>query len=258
MAEQYYTTQLSTGLALNDEMKLILNVWQPGMSNQDLIKECLQSGVFSNITATRLRNMLSGCFTPRFLHYEKAAENAKYVIDKLPINDVCLILYIYTLRANFILRQFLIQVYWQRYSSGYNFILVEEAKSFINQGLQEGMMKKPWSETTIKRNASYLIGCLVDYGFLEVVNRTERKLTPPSLSNNVIVYLAYELHFSGLGDNAIINHPDWQLFGLEPSDVREELKALSVNRHWIFQAAGSVVQISWAYNNMEEVIDVIS
>ena len=62
----------------------------------------------------------------------------------------------------------------------------------------------------------------------------------------------------GLGDNAVINHPDWQLFGLTNDDVREELKALAVNRYWIIQAAGDVVQISWAYNNMEEVIDVIA
>lgn len=258
MAEQFYTTQLSTGLALNEEMRLILNVWQPGMSNQNLITECLQSGVFSTITATRLRNMISGCFTPRFLHGERNAENAKYAMNKLSTPELCSIFFIYTVRANYILRQFLVQVYWQRYSSGQSFISTEEAKSFVTQGLQDGMMKKPWSETTIKRNSSYLIGCLVDYGFLEVENRVERKITPPRLSDSIVVYLAYELHLLGLGDNAIINHPDWQLFGLEPSDVREELKALAVNRHWIFQAAGSVVQISWAYNSMEEVIDVIS
>ena len=93
---------------------------------------------------------------------------------------------------------------------------------------------------------------------MEVENRTKRRLTPPRLADNVAVYLAYELHFSGLGDNAVINHPDWQLFGLMPEDVRGELKALAVNRHWIIQAAGEVVQISWAYANMEEVIDVIS
>ena len=93
---------------------------------------------------------------------------------------------------------------------------------------------------------------------MEVINRFERRLTPPRISDYIAVYLAYELHFSGLGDNAVINHPDWQLFGLSPEDVREELKALAVNRHWIIQAAGDVVQISWAYKNMEEVIDVIT
>lgn len=258
MEKEYYTTRLSTGLALHEEMKLILSIWKEGMKNQDIIKSCLETGAFSNITSTRLRNMLSGCFTPRFLENEINAINSQLLIKSLSSSELSFIFFIYTVRANYILRDFLKIVYWNRYASGYEFINVDEAKSFIEQGLQEGRMKKSWSESTIKKNSSYLISCLIDYGFLEVENRTERKLTPPRLADNVAVYLAYELHFSGLGDNAVINHPDWQLFGLMPEDVRGELKALAVNRHWIIQAAGEVVQISWAYKNMEEVIDVIS
>ena len=258
MEEEYYTTRLSTGLALNEEMKFILSIWKKGMKNQDIIKSCLDTGAFSNITSTRLRNMLSGCFSPRFLENEKNAINSQLLIKVLSSTELSLVFFIFTVRANYILRDFLQVVYWNRYASGYEYINVDESKSFIEQGLQEGRMKKPWSDSTIKKNSSYLISCLLDYGFLEVENRTERRLTPPRLPNNVIVYLAYELHFSGLGDNAVINHPDWRLFGLMPEDVREELKALAVNRHWIIQAAGEVVQISWAYTNMEEVIDVFS
>lgn len=258
MAEQFYTTQLSTGLALTDEMKQILDIWQPGMNNQDVIEACLATGVFSNITATRLRNMVSGCFTPRFLYQDENAVRGKLVSEKLSRAETNLIFFIYTARANFILRDFLVEVYWQKYASGYESLHLEDAKSFVEQGLSDGKMKKPWSDTTIKRNSSYLVSCLVDYGFMEPQGRSERRITPPRLADNVAIYLAYELHFSGLGDNAVINHPDWQLFGLSPEDVREELKALAVNRHWIIQAAGDVVQISWAYKNMEEVIDVIA
>lgn len=258
MTEQFYTTQLSTGLALTDEMKQILDIWQPGMNNQDVIEACLATGVFSNITATRLRNMVSGCFTPRFLYEDENAVRGKLVSEKLSRADTNLIFFIYTARANLILRDFLVEVYWQKYASGYQSLHLEDAQSFVEQGLSDGKMKKSWSDTTIKRNSSYLVSCLIDYGFMESQGRSERRITPPRLADNVAVYLAYELHFSGLGDNAVINHPDWQLFGLSPEDVREELKALAVNRHWIIQAAGDVVQISWAYKNMEEVIDVIA
>jgi hypothetical protein len=258
MSEQFYTTQLSTGLALTDEIKQILEVWQPGMTNQNVIEACLSVGVFSNITATRLRNMVSGCFTPRFLYNEENATRAKLVAKKFASKDINLVFFIYTARANYILRDFIVDVYWQKYSSGYEFLRLEDAKSFVEQALSEGKMKKPWSDTTIKRNSSYLVSCLVDYGFLATDKRSERRLTPPRISDHIAVYLAYELHFSGLGDNAVINHPDWQLFGLNPDDVREELKALAVNRHWIIQAAGDVVQISWAYKNMEEVINVVA
>jgi hypothetical protein len=258
MAEQFYTTQLSAGLGLREETKGLFELWQPGMNTQQLCDVALESGSFPNVTARRLRNIVAECFFPRYLRNEGVAQQVKRLLPQLSAQEMAQIFYLYTARANFILAEFVKNVYWQKYASGYPAIIVEDSKEFVELGLQDGKMKKSWSETTIKRVSSYILGCLVDYGFLEVENRTERKLTPPRLADNVAVYIAYQLHFSGLGDNAVINHPDWQLFGLMPEDVRGELKVLAVNRHWIIQAAGEVVQISWAYKNMEEVIDVIS
>jgi hypothetical protein len=258
MAEQFYTTQLSAGLGLREETKGLFELWQPGMNTQQLCDVALESGSFPNVTARRLRNIVAECFFPRYLRNEGVTEQVKALLPQLSTQEMTQIFYLYTARSNYILAEFVKNVYWQKYASGYPAIEVEDSKEFVQLGLQDGKMKKPWSDTTIKRVSSYVLGCLVDYGFLEVENRTERRLTPPRLAENVAVYIAYELHFSGLGDNAVINHPDWQLFGLMPEDVRGELKALAVNRHWIFQAAGQVVQISWAYKNMEEVIDVIS
>ena len=70
-------------------------------------------------------------------------------------------------------------------------------------------------------------------------------------------YLAYELHFRGIGDNAILNHDDWKLFGLERDDVLEEMKRLSLKGLVIIQSAGDVVRISWKQRDMEELCDVL-
>lgn len=258
MNDQFYTTQLQAGLGLKEETKGLFELWQPGMNTQQLCDVALESGSFPNVTARRLRNIVAECFFPRYLRNEGVAQQVKELITRLSSSEMSQVFYLYTARANFILAEFVKNVYWQKYASGYQNLHVEDSKEFVELGLQDGKMKKSWSETTIKRVSSYILGCLVDYNFLEVESRSERRITPPRLADNVAVYLAYELHFSGLGDNAVINHPDWQLFGLSPEDVREELKALAVNRHWIIQAAGDVVQISWAYKNMEEVIDVIA
>jgi hypothetical protein len=42
--------------------------------------------------------------------------------------------------------------------------------------------------------------------------------------------LAYDLKFSGLGDNQIVSHPDWSLFGLEQADVKDQLKRMSLQK----------------------------
>ena len=73
-----------------------------------------------------------------------------------------------------------------------------------------------------------------------------------------MLYLAYKLHFDGLGDNAVINHKAWVLFGLDGFDVREEFKRLAKNGWLIVQSAGDVTRIGWQFKSMEEVIDVIT
>ena len=81
---------------------------------------------------------------------------------------------------------------------------------------------------------------------------------PSRLESKDAAYLAYDLHFSSLGDNSVIGHADWALFGLTRTDVRDELKRLSLKGYIIMQAAGDVSRIGWHYKNMEELTDVIA
>lgn len=78
------------------------------------------------------------------------------------------------------------------------------------------------------------------------------------IHESTVLYLAYKLHFDGLGDNAVINDGSWKLFGLEPMDARVELKRLARNGWIIVQTAGDVIHISWNLESMEDVINVIT
>ncbi len=48
--------------------------------------------------------------------------------------------------------------------------------------------------------------------------------------------LAHDLHFRGVGDNALLRSPDWQLFGLEAEDALGELRRLSLRGELIVQS----------------------
>ena len=74
----------------------------------------------------------------------------------------------------------------------------------------------------------------------------------------VVAYLAYELHFSGVSDNALLTHEDWQLFGLAREDVLEEIRRLSLKGLLIVQAAGDVIRVSWKQQDMEALCDVLT
>jgi hypothetical protein len=256
--QPFYTTQLQAGLGLIEETQALLDQWQPTMGAQELFNAALESGEFPNVTARRLRNIVAECFAPRYLNPEPQPAKWLQVLNhQISTRALNQLFFIYTARANLILRDFAIQLYWERYASGYTEISSEDSTEFVQRATYDGKTKKLWSETTIKRLSSYLLSACVDYQLLQPLSRAARQITPIRMDPCAIVILAYDLHLQGIADNNLINHPDWQLFGLQPEDVRDDLKRLSVHKFWIIQTAADVVSISWVYKTMEEVVDVI-
>ena len=253
-----YTTQLQAGLGLVNETKTLLDLWSPGMSAAQLHQVALESGRFPTVTARRLRNVVTECFAPRYLREPKVAQLLQLLLDRLTVAEHNQLLFIYTARANLVLADFVREVYWPRYSAGRNDLDLEDARTFVVNSVREGKTQKPWSEITIKRISSYVMGCCADYGLLTTTGRNKRSIAAYRILPKVAAYLAYDLKFSGLGDNQIVSHSDWALFGLESPDVREQLKRMSLQGLLIFQAASDVVHIGWNYKNMEELIDVIT
>ena len=256
--QRFYTTQLQAGLGLLDETRQLLQVYQPGMTASQLYEAALASGRFPLVTARRLRNIVAECFAPRYLRDPHVANLLKLLVDRFTAAEFNQLLFIYTTRANLVLADFVREVYWARYSAGRNDLELEDARTFVANSVREGKTQKPWSEITIKRISSYLMGCCADYGLLTTSGRNQRSIAAYRILPRVAAYLAYELKFSGLGDNQIVSHADWELFGLERADVRDQLKRLSLQGLLIFQAASDVVHIGWTYKNMEELIDVIA
>ena len=254
-----YTTQLQAGLGLVNETKMLLDLWVPGMSANQLEQVALDSGRFPNVTARRLRNIVVECFAPRYLVAGgKPALHLKQLAPRIATADLKQLLLLFTSRANPILGDFVRQVFWPRYAGGYAQVTNDDARTFVERGIDDGKTIKRWSETTVRRVSAYLTGCCADYGMLERGLLSSRHILPFRISPSAAAYLAYELHFSGLGDNALLSHEDWQLFGLAREDVLGEIKQLSLKGLLIVQAAGDVIRISWKQQDMEALCDVLT
>lgn len=252
-----YTTQLGAGLGLVNETRLLLSLYETNLSANQLYEKALDSGLFPMVSARRLRNIVVECFAPRYIKTD-GAEYLKRLASHMSSAAIKQLFLIYTATANEILKDFVREIYWDRYSGGRDSISTEDAKEFVRHAIREGKTQKPWSDSTIKRVSSYLIGCCADYGLLSAGRGTNRAIQPVRIQESTVLYLAYKLHFDGLGDNAVINHKAWALFGLDGSDVREELKRLAKNGWLMVQSAGDVTRIGWQFKSMEEVIDVIT
>ncbi|MBJ6127397.1 BrxA family protein [Microvirga splendida] len=254
-----YTTQLQAGLGLMPETLKLLAIWEPGMEGQDLLKVALASGDFPTMTARRLRNIIIEAFCPRFLVDGGApARLLKRLSESLPREDFRSLCFLFTCRANPILGDFVRQVYWPRYSAGGSLVSKEDSLQFVSSAVSNGRTTSRWSETTIIRVARYLLGACADFGLLGAMRGGARSITTYRINPNVASILAHDLHFRGLGDNALLRSPDWGLFGLEAEDALGELKRLSLRGELIVQSAGGVTQVSWKYKSLEELTDALT
>lgn len=250
-----YTTQLGAGQSIIEESRILLDLWQPGMTKIDLFNTALQTGRFPNMSARRLRNLIVEGFGPRFLHGdEKNAEFMKKALSALSTHEFEQLLFLSSCRAHPVLHDFVCQVYWDAYGSGRETISNEETRAFMTRAVEAGRTTTSWSYNMIERVAGYVTGSCADFGLLERGQKSVRRIIPYRIEPRVAAIIAYDFHFSGLGDNSLLQHPDWQLFGLNPDDVLNEFKRLALKGWLIVQSAGGVIDISWLYKSIEELL----
>lgn len=256
----FYTTKLQAGLGLVSETKALFDLWQPGMSTKQLFDEALASGIFPNVTARRLRNIVSECFAPRYLSRRSPhpAQHLKRLMTTASNGELAQLMLLFTARANTILADFIREVYWTRYAGGYNEVSTSDARAFVERAVDDGKTVKRWSESTIRRVSAYLTGCCADYGLLQDGRKSSRQILPLRLTSLVCTFVAYDLHFRGVSDNSLIRHEDWGLFGLDYKDVLDELKRLNLKGFVLVQSAGDATRIDWKFKSMEELCDVIA
>jgi hypothetical protein len=257
--EQRHTTYLAAGLGALPETRVLLDLWETGMSAQDLYGAALGSGKFPRLAARRLKNLVLDCFGRRFLvRGGVPALWLKTLAPRLTPREFDQIAFVHTCRANSILASFVTEVYWPRYSGGQNAISNDEAREFVIRINRARLAGTAWADSTVRRVAGYLTGACADFGLLERGVKRSRKILPYHVEPGTAAVVAYDLHLTGLGDNALVGSPDWKLFGITEQEVIAELKRLALRGLMIVQAAGTATRISWKCNNLEELADALA
>ena len=95
MINEKYTTKLGSGQGIIEETFALLNLWSPGMNGSDLYKVALGSGLFPNISARRLKNLIFEGFAPRYLCQDaQPLKNIKALQNGLSNKEINQILYL--------------------------------------------------------------------------------------------------------------------------------------------------------------------
>jgi hypothetical protein len=250
-----YNTDLTAGTGLIQETLLLLSLYSLNMSRSDMTSKAIESNLLVKASNKRIKDIVEVVFYKRFVNEDSQAPIYlnSVLSHNVSLDVITQLFFIYTSRANQILMDFIQDVYWPEVKKGTNELDFTYSRKFISDTIRQSDYISGWSETTQKRAASYLISTLVDFKLLD----KNRKVNPVFLHDVPANYLAHELHFKGLSDNAIINSDDWKLFGYSKFDTIKHLERLSFQGHFILQNSGEIVKIDWICKTMEEFTNAI-
>lgn len=255
-----YTIRISKGAALLPETRLLLGEWKVEEDAAELAERVLDADLLGKATARRVRDIVQRCFAPRYLAPQGCpARHLKRLLEQRKsgdwFRDLCLL---YSARADRLLRDSVGVFLRDAIAEGRLSVNVETAVNFLCEAEQKGMMESPWAAETKKKISRGILKALSEFGFLSGDSQRPREILPFRPDPLAVAYLAFDLHFAGSTDAGIVSHPDWGIWQCNNAVVRELLDELSRRGLWVFQAAGSVVRITWNTPTMEEAVDVLA
>ena len=255
-----YTARAIKATGLVDEVKALLRIWKPGESTADLRRRAREEALLGKATASRSDDVVAHAFNQRFLSgpVPPAPHLQRLLAQRGAgrwFTDLCLL---YAARADVVLRESITAYAAERKASGRTYADTPSLVAFLDDQEAAGRMERPWSKSVKESVAQHVLRQMTDFGIAGPSRRGVRELLPFEPTGVAVVWLAYELHFLGHTDARAVGHSDWAVLTLAESRVRERMARLARPGLWEFQAAGSVVQVTWACHSMEEAVDVIA
>lgn len=252
-----YSTALCKGQGMVPETLTLLREWSPGMSGNDLYKAVLASGSIPKATAGRVKDIVSRVFAPRYLSGggEPAKCLKRLVEAGYGVDELSQLFLLYSARAYPELRDFITEIYWPRYAVGAGHLYRQDSDVFFRNAYENGKLPNKWTDESRAKIARYLLSALTDFKLLGPPVKDHRSILSFTINEFTTLYLVHELHFGGVGDQGMMTHPDWQLFGLEPYDVLQQLRAVASRGRFVVQHSGQILRIAWGFSTMEEFLN---
>ncbi len=260
MSSPYYTIQLRNLVRSKDFCRQAIQLWEKGDDTMTMYRKALDSGQFSTMTARSLKNVIVDIFAPRFIEPEAEpwAQLIKDHLDTWPLSLIEQMIFLQTARGYLIIREFLEQEYWPRTEAAQVAITSDVAIDFILRGSAQGKTQKPWRPEVAKRHAGSVTGVLNDFGLLSGNGKGVFTIEDYRLDWRLFLLMVCHFKETGLSDNAIINHRDWQIFGLTADDVTNMFSIAELRPYFLVQKAGNAAAITWKLNTLQEAADVIA
>lgn len=251
-----YTSRLQKGGALLNDMRLLVRHWSDEVSYNEQRQKILIENILGKRTRTRATDIFRRVFCQRFLKGDppESWKILRPLEDREASLEIIKPIYFWTTsRSEKLMYDFVTEYLCQRSKSLDLSIRLDEIKLWLKKNLAD--RRRIWSEAVTLRVGRGLLAALRDFGILE--GKLTKKITYPYLPSESFAYIAFVLFTLKNTGERLINHPDWRLFFLSPSEV-ERFFLEAHQKHFLrYDAAGRIYRIEFAAQSFEEMADVI-
>lgn len=252
--EKYSSKIIKAGALLSDT-KILLANWKNDLSVAENLDRFRKENVFGKASRSRIEDILP-LFRQRYLD-ERHTINALLTLVNARLSAETLnpILYYYSVQADPLLHDIVVDVLWPLHQSGRSEIHVNEIQQVLNVWVSEGKTVGIWNDTTTLRVAQGVLSTLRDFGILEGGSR--KRLAPLFLPVEAFSYIAFCLKQNQPSGDKLIDDPEWRLLFLPRSAIERFLMEAHQKRLLEYHAAGSVIRIAFPAETIEEYANVI-
>lgn len=245
-----YTTNIQKGGALLDDVRLMVEVWDPSASVEENLHTIGEGGGLVKATRTRAADVVLRVLKPRLI------DPGPFVIEALrrvraDPAAFAEIVYFEAMRDDLLLRDFATGPLYNLYSAGRSQVTIEDTVDWLAT-LSEPRVRA-WSETVRVKVGRGLLAALRDFGVLE--GSVKKRFRPPNISNSGFAYAAWRLTGDAGADRVVFSTDLWRAWLLDARRVEQLALALDRSGVWSYAAAGSSTRIDWRSRDVCEVLD---
>jgi hypothetical protein len=254
-----YTTLLTHGGAMVDEMRILIDRFNPEMDINKWVDDIVKENVLGKASRAYTSEIISRFFLPRFVNGQSknAWKALKILCSKgADLSIIRSIMYYHTARIDDLLYDFVVNEVFERYYTGQTTISADDVYRFIESSPKD-RLDKQWSDSVKGRLSRGVLSVLRDFGILE--GKSKKKIADFYLPLEAFAYVAFLLYSDVSSGDIILNHDDWKLFLLKPKNV--ERMFLEAHQHGFlkYNAAGNLIRIDFEYKSTEELAnDIVS
>lgn len=135
------------------------------------------------------------------------------------------VLLLHVVRQDALLYNFVQQVVVPRWQDGERILIRADVQRFLDLAQPAHAEIDSWSHATREKLAGNVLSVLRDYGLLQ--GRDPKQIIEPFVPEPVAEHLLRLLRAEGIGDDALADHPDWQIFLWDARRARTLIGALA-------------------------------